>query len=402
MARYRYRAMNAAGRKLSGQISAVNETDLYFQLKQIGLDLVDASEIRENRFLTILARPIRTRDLIELCIHLEQLEKVGVPILDSLSDIRDSTESPRMRDVLNDVCRDVGNGKLLSEAFALHPTIFNQVFVGLIAAGEQTGNMSESFGHLVHHLKWNDEISKKIKKAVRYPLFLMVTMFVMMLSMMFFLVPQLTSFLSTIGLELPLSTRILIKASDFVQGYWWMVASFPLLVFVAAKLIYRFSAPAAYLFDHYMYRIPMIGPTARKIALSRFSHFFSIMFQSGIGVLQCLETSSQVVANRSLATSLEIVRKMVEGGNSLTNAMKSSGEFPELILRMIRIGEETGNLGESLGNISYFYDRDVNEAVDNMVASIQPLLTVVVGAVMIWIIISVLGPVYNSFAQLPI
>lgn len=402
MARFRYRAMNSAGRKIGGQITAVNETDLYFQLKQIGLDLVTSREQKENRLLTLLSKSIRARDLIELCIHLEQLEKVGVPILDSLSDIRDSTESPRMRDVLNDVCRDVGNGKLLSEALAMHPAVFNQVFVGLIAAGEQTGNMSESFGHLVHHLKWNDEITNKIKKAVRYPLFLLVTMFAMMLSMMIFLVPQLTSFLTTMGLELPLSTRILISASAFMKDFWWIVVSFPIVVLLSIKLLYRFSPSSAYLLDHYMYSIPMIGPTAKKIALSRFAHFFSIMFQSGIGVLQCIETSSRVVANRSMATSLEIVKKMVEGGSSLTNAMKSSGEFPELILRMIRIGEETGNLGESLSNISYFYDRDVDEAVNGMVASIQPMLTVMVGAIMIWIIASVFGPVYNSFSQLPI
>ncbi len=140
----------------------------------------------------------------------------------------------------------------------------------------------------------------------------------------------------------------------------------------------------------------------RKIALSRFSHFFAVMFQSGIGVLQCISTARKVVANRALDTSIGLVRDMVESGSSLTNALRSSGEFPSLVIRMVKIGEETGNLMDTLENVSYFYDRDVEESVNNMIGSIQPVLTLLIGGVMAWIILAVLGPVYDSFADLPL
>jgi type IV pilus assembly protein PilC len=163
-------------------------------------------------------------------------------------------------------------------------------------------------------------------------------------------------------------------------------------------MLYATSDSAAYTIDYYVYRLPIFGPTMRKIALSRFSHFFAVMFQSGIGVLQCIDSARRVISNRALGRSIALVREMVESGSSLTNALKVSGEFPNLVVRMVKIGEETGNLKDTLDNIAYFYDRDVEESVDSMIASIQPTLTMVIGVMMIWIILAVIVPVYSSFS----
>ena len=163
MQTYKYRALNKDARMMRGNLTAVNETDLYHRLKQAGLELLDAKIVKESKIASFMAKKVTTRDLVELCIHLEQLERVGVPILDSLNDIREATESVRLKDILADVVRDVGNGKLLSEALAEHPKVFNHVFVGLISTGETTGSMSESFAHLVKHLKWSDKMQRRMK-----------------------------------------------------------------------------------------------------------------------------------------------------------------------------------------------------------------------------------------------
>lgn len=402
MPTFRYRAINNAGRGLRGTMSAVNETDLYYKLQQAGLDLVESAQQTDSRLAALLAKPVGIRDLVEMCVHLEQLERVGVPILDSLNDIRESTESIKLRDILSEVVADVGNGKMLSEALARHPRTFNDVFVGLVHAGEQTGNMSESFAHLVKHLKWTEAMNKRIKKALQYPAFIFVISMGLLIGMMIFLVPQLSGFLIAIGLELPAQTKALIATSDFVRNYWWVVIGVPVLLGVTVRVFYAVNDKAAYLLDYYLYRIPVVGDTMRKIALSRFSHFFAVMFQSGIGVLQCIATARKVVANKALDTSIGLVHDMVEGGSSLTNALRSSGEFPNLVIRMVKIGEETGNLMDTLENISYFYDRDVAESVDGMIGAIQPTLTLFIGGVMAWIILAVLGPVYDSFSQLPL
>lgn len=397
MQTFKYRALNADARMMRGNLTAVNETDLYHRLKQAGLELLDAKVVKESKLASLVAKKVTTRDLVELCIHLEQLERVGVPILDSLNDIREATESVRLKDILADVVRDVGNGKLVSEALAAHPKVFNHVFVGLISTGESTGSMSEAFGHLVKHLKWADKMQRRLRQAMIYPAFMVVLTFASFISMMMFLVPQLSGFLKTIGIELPLMTVALIAVSDFVQDYWYLLIGLPFGIFALVRTLYAANENAAYLIDYYVYRLPIFGPTMRKIALSRFSHFFAVMFQSGIGVLQCIDSAKRVISNRALGRSINLVREMVESGSSLTNALKVSGEFPNLVVRMVKIGEETGNLKDTLDNIAYFYDRDVEESVDGMIASIQPALTMVIGVMMIWIILAVIVPVYSSF-----
>ncbi|MEQ8968733.1 MAG: type II secretion system F family protein [Azospirillaceae bacterium] len=402
MAAFRYRAVNSAGRTLRGTMSAASEAELFYRLRDIGLELLDAAPVRQSRFAFYLAKPIRTRDLIELCVHLEQLERVGVPILDALGDIRESTEQIRLRDVLADLSRDVAGGKLLSEALAAHPRVFNQVFVGLVAAGERTGRLADSFAHLARHLRWADETNARVRKALRYPLFLGATTVAMLVALLVFLVPQLSAFLAMMDTELPLMTRALMAVSEWVRVWWWALLGLPVVAVVAARLAYRASDAAAYVVDFYAHRVPVVGPVMRKIALSRFAHFFAVMYQSGIGVLQCIETARRTVANRALATSLDVVRRSVEGGSSLTDAFRSSGEFPDLVVRMVGIGEESGNLEETLENITYFYDRDVRDAVDTMIGGIQPIMTAVVGLLMLWVILAVMGPVYDSFSALPL
>ncbi len=402
MPTFRYRALNASGRQLRGSLSAVNENDLYYRLKAAGLDLVDANTKTESKIAAYFAPSIKTRDLIEMCVHMEQLERVGVPILDALHDIREATDSVRLRDVLTDVARDVANGSLLSEALAKQGKVFGKVFIGLISAGEKTGRMIDAFAHLVRHLKWVDEMNQRVSRVVRYPLFLLSFTAFMLLGMMLFLVPQMTEFLDTIGVEQPFMTIALINTSNLVRDIWPLLLAAPFLIWVVLKLLYNSNDRVAYELDSLFYRLPLVGPTMRKVALARFCHFFAMMFQSGIGVLQCISYARDVIDNRALATNIDLVRELVESGSTLTDAMRSSGEFPSLVVRMVKIGEETGNLRQTLDNIAYFYDRDVQESIDAMIASLQPLLTGIIGLIMAWVIVAVLGPVWDSFSQLPV
>lgn len=402
MKSYRYRALNQTGRTIRGTMSAVSEADLYYRLKELALEIVEAREVEPNRLLTLFANPVTTRDLIAMCVHLEQLERAGVPLLDSLNDIRDSTRARRLRDTLTEVCREVANGRLLSEALTTHPSVFNHLFIGLVAAGERTGQLGYSFGQLVKHLKWKAEMTNRIRKATRYPAFILVSTFIMITCMMLFLVPQLTGFLTSLNMELPWTTRSLISLSEFFQVYWWALTGTPVLIVITVRILYQMNETFAYHFDYFSRFVPVIGEVRTKIEVSRFSHFFSVMFKSGIGILDCIDSASRVVNNQSLKVSLGIVRQAVENGSSLTNAMRSCGEFPDLVVTMVKVGEESGNLAETLENVSYFFDHDVQDAVDTLISGIQPALTGSVGILMLWIIVSIMGPVYDSFSQLPL
>ena len=186
MPQYNYRAINERGRSIRGTLAAANEIDLYQALRDTGLELVEARLQGRRRSILAFLRRVPSRELIQLCIHMTELNKAGVPLLEGLSDIRDSTESPILRDALSEVAREVSEGANLSSAFARHPKIFDHIFVSLIATGEQTGNLTESFAHLSHHLKWAADMRAKMAKAARYPLFtLIVAMGVMFFLMMF-------------------------------------------------------------------------------------------------------------------------------------------------------------------------------------------------------------------------
>jgi len=298
------------------------------------------------------------------------------------------------------VHQDVTEGKSLSEAFNRHPRIFGTVFQSLLAAGEASGNLTESFTQLVKHLKWTEAVSAKIKKATRYPLIMLFMMFALFTFMMLFVVPQVVEFLVNSGQELPTITKSLIATSDFMQNYWWAVAGTPFVIFFSMRMMIRMSSDFAYRVDYAILRLPVFGMLIRKIALSRFSHFFATMFQSGVPILECLETAQKVVSNRCLSQSLGAVRNDVQDGNPLSAGLKDTGEFPNLVIRMVKIGEDSGRLGEILENVTEFYDKDVDESVDALVTMIEPALTAFAGLMMVWIVAGVMGPIYNSFSKL--
>ncbi|SOE00025.1 type II secretion system F family protein [Caenispirillum bisanense] len=397
---YAYRAINEKGRSVRGQINSVNETELFQQLHELGLELVDATTVTERKWALALSGRVKTRDLIQTCLHLEQLSAAGVPLIDALADLRESTDQPRLRNIIAEIYRDVSDGAPLSEAFGKHPKVFGPVFTALLAAGEESGNITESFSQLVKHLKWTDAVNAKVKKAIRYPAFILAMITFLFAFMMGYVVPQVVGFLKSQGNELAMLTQSLIATSDFVQDRWYVMIGLPIVLFVGIRVGMKVSYGFAYKVDQVMLVVPTLGPTIRKISLSRFAHFFAVMFNSGVPILQCLETAQRVVVNRCLTEAMSVVRERVQTGEALSAALKQSGQFPSLVTRMVRIGEESGNLSGTLENVTDFYDRDVDDTVDKLIAMAEPALTVVAGLMMAWIVAGVLGPIYDSFDKI--
>jgi type IV pilus assembly protein PilC len=397
---YNYRAMNERGRMVRGQINASNDTELFQRLKDTGLELISSGEVVQNRWTAMLAAKVRYRDLIQMCVHLQQLNGAGVSLIDGLADVRDATEQPRLRDAVSEIHSDVSEGKSLSQAFDKHPKLFGHVFTSLLAAGEESGNLTESFGQLVKHLKWTEAVQNKIKKATRYPAFMLCVILGLFFFMMMVVVPQVVSFLISSGQQLPAVTVALIATSDFVIEQWYVIIFTPIILFIIFKAGSYTSIEFRYRVDYYLLRSPVFGNLIRKISLSRFCHFFAVMFQSGVPILQCLETAQQVVNNLVLKESLRKVRESVQEGTSLSAALKDTHEFPGLVVRMVKIGEDSGNLTETLENVTGFYDNDVNEAVDALIAMIEPALTFVGGGIMAWIAIAVIGPIYETISKM--
>jgi type IV pilus assembly protein PilC len=401
MATFNYRAIDQTGRHAQGQIDALNEVDLEIRLERMGLDLITFKSTEKSK-KAFSQNKVSNRDLVMFCFQLEQLSSAGVPMLEGLNDLRESTANLYFQKVLGSLAGDVEGGKMLSQAMAEHPDVFDEVFVNLVAAGEQTGQLPKVFDNLCNTLKWQDELMSQTKKLLAYPLFVFVVVMAAVTFLMIYLVPEMVKFLNSLGQELPLNTRILIYISNAFVKYWWLILALPFVVVTGLAAYIRQSPEARYKFDYIKLKLPLTGEILHKIIMARFARYFALMYQTGIPILEAIKTCEKIVGNRVVADALSRAHAQINAGDSMSESFHNAGLFSPLVVRMIKVGENTGALDKSLLNVSYFYDRDVNEMMQKMLKLLEPALTVVLGLILAFIMMSVLGPVYDSFGKMKI
>jgi len=398
MANYSYKAIDPDGKYIKGKISAENPSDLMSLLKNSSLELITYKEERAKSAFT-LRKNITTQELISIFIHLEQLDRAGVSIIDAIQDLRDTTDSNGIKSVMQEIYESIKNGNMFSESIAKRSDIFKSTYVGLIAMGEKTGTLSNAFISIVEDIKWNIEIKRKTKKALVGPLFGLLLMFAVMGIMTSVVVPKVTGFLSAQNIELPLMTVSLIAFSHFAQKYWLIIIMIPIIFILTIKILAR-NKNLAVRIDFLKLRVPIFGGIITKIESAKFCQFFAITFKSGLGVLECLESSSIALQNKAIREAILYVKQQVSEGQSLSYAISTTEFFPSLVVRMFKIGEDSGNMESALKNIKYFYDKEINDAIDRIVSMIQPTITIVMGGMIAWISIAVFGPIYSTFSSL--
>jgi len=394
-----YKAIDTIGRIHNGKADAVNVADLEMRLKKLGMDLINCKEIKTGG-QAITGRGVKRRDLIMFCFHLEQTSKAGVPILDSLEDLRDSTENTRLRDVISAMSESIEGGRTLSQAMRDFPGVFSNVFASLVHAGEQTGEIAVVFNKLGESLKWQDELASQTKKVLMYPAIVGTVVTGVVFFLMIYLVPQLVSFVKTMGSKLPVHTLVLIAVSNFFVSYWYLVITVPLVTVIGIMLAVKINPAARLTFDGLVLKIPVIGSILQKLILARVAGFFAMMYAAGITIIDCIRTAEDIADNLAVRKAMSAVGQQVADGNSLSKSFAATNLFPRLVIRMIIVGETTGALQESLENIAYFYTRDVRESIDKLQSIIQPAMTVVLGTIIGWVMFSVLGPIYDLISNI--
>jgi type IV pilus assembly protein PilC len=399
MAIFTYKAIDPSGKAVLGRIDAANVFDLEQRLSRMGLDLVNGAQ-SSQRSRMIGRGKVTRQDLINFCFHLEQLSNAGVPIVEGLTDLRESVENPRFREVISGLIESIEGGDSVSQALADYPEVFGRVFVNLVRSGEQTGRLPEVLRSLTESLKWEDELVAQTKKLMMYPAFVGSIVVLVTFFLMTYLVPQMTGFLRNMGQTIPLQTQILIAVSDFFVNYWWAIIAVPFILWFGIKLAARSYPSIEYRLDDYKLRAPLIGPILRKITLSRFASSFAMMYSSGITVLDAIRACEQIVSNKPLENALHVAGQQIAEGKNLTAAFQDVDLFPPLVIRMLRIGENTGALDTALLNVSYFYNREVRESIGKVQAMIEPALTLVLGVILGWVMLAVLGPVYDTISKM--
>jgi type IV pilus assembly protein PilC len=399
MALFTYKAVDERGRNVVGRVEAVNVFDLEQRLARMGLDLVvGGPSTQRTRFMG--GGRVARQDLINFCFHLEQLVGAGVPVIEGLVDLRESIENRRFREVVSGLVESIEGGKNLSAALADYPEVFSKVFVSLVRSGEQTGKLPEVLKSLTESQKWEDELAAQTKKLLMYPAFVGSIVLLVTLFLMIYLVPQMTGFIRNMGQEIPLQTRILIGVSNFFVNFWWAILASPFVAWIGLKMAMQRNPGVEYALDHYKLKLPLLGPVLRKIILSRFASSFAMMYASGITILDAIRSCEEIVGNKPLENALRIAGQQIAEGKNMTAAFTDLGLFPPLVIRMLRIGENTGALDTALLNVSYFYNREVRESIGKVQAMIEPMLTLLLGALLGWVMLSVLGPVYDAISKM--
>jgi type IV pilus assembly protein PilC len=398
VALFAYRAVDADGRISTGNLDAANAIDLELRLKRLGLDLVTFGSVK--RSTAARTRRITREELITFCFHLSQLLKAGVTIIEALTDLRDTVDNQGFRQVLAALLEDIEGGLTLSDAMAHHGYCFDEVFVALIKAGEQSGQLNVVLDELTENLKWQDEMAGQAKKALVYPAIVLVVIVGVVFVLMTVLVPQLAATFKTLVPKLPRETEMLIALSNFFVKYWYLLLGIPVAISVGGWIMSRTNDKVRRSLDGIALKIPVLGDLRQKIILARFSTFFAMLYRAGISVLDCIQICEKIVGNRVMEAGLQRVGRSISEGQGISQAFIATKLFPPLVLRMLRVGESTGGLDTALLNVSYFYNRQVRESISRMQQLLGPATTVVLGGLVIAIMYAIFLPIYDVIAKI--
>jgi len=396
---YRYIGINRTGERINGTARASSESELELRLAKSNIDLISVRVDRQMS-LGIGGGRVRLRDIVALTIQLEQLLRAGLSLMDILNDMAATTENLALREVLSDIYDKMEGGKSFSDALMAHPQYFDRVFVYLIKVGEQSGNLEHILGQLAEMKKWQDELQAKAKKIMIYPTILLFIITGVFMFMMTFVVPDIVRFVVDMGGEISGSTKALIATSNFVIEFWYVLLLTPVTIITLIKLLLKRSEMFRLLWDRGLLKIPLFGDIIRKIKLARMANTMGVMYSSGISLPDTIKMVTNILNNAVLERAMGQASSFINEGRSIHESFEMTNEFPPLVIRMLRVGENTGRMDEAMQNISYFYDREAKEMIERIEPAIEPLLTLAMAAIIGWVMTAVLGPVYDIMTQI--
>jgi type IV pilus assembly protein PilC len=393
---YQYKVRDRSGNLVSGTLVADNERLVLDRLREMGYTPLEVGKERKGLNLEINLRPAKVK-LKELSVFSRQFATMvnsGLPILRGLAILADQTDSKELARVLGAVRMDVEQGASLSAAMAKHPKVFNDLYIAMIRSGETGGVLDDVLLRLAALLEREVHLRQKIKSAMTYPIAVVALVILIMSAMLLFVVPQFKSIYGQLGGTLPLPTRVLLAMSDAMKKYWYIVV----LLAIAARFLfrrYKRTAAGREMVDSLKLRVPIFGSLFHKTALSRFSSTLGMLLRSGVPILQALDIVSDTVNNRVIAKAVADVQASVREGESIAKPLSKHKIFPPMVVQMLAVGEETGQIDTMLDKVATFYDNEVEASVDALTSLIEPLLIAIIGGCVGAAVIALYMPMFN-------
>lgn len=394
---YRYRGVDATGRVVTGELEALNPMELRTQLAQGQITLLSARAQRQRS--SMRRQKLTPQEKLDLMYHLQMLLQAGVSIVDALDDLR-SSDSVNLRRTGGILLSRINAGESLAQAMRADPDNFDSVVVSLVHAGEGTGALPEVLERIVDSMRWQIELASQLKKALAYPAFVGITVSGVVVFLMVYLVPQLVVFIQSAGQDLPMHTRLLIAVSDAFVHYWWAILGTPPTLFGLVNLAARQNQKFRGWLQGVLLKSPLIGPLVHKIVVARLLDIFGLMYRTGVPIIQGLDHCIEVTQNLPIQEATARVRDRIVTGIGITDAFAAESVFPSIVIRMLRVGEMTGAIDQALENVTRFFNREVRDSVNRIQSLLEPIITVILGLILGWIMLAVLGPIYDTITKI--
>jgi len=401
MAVYAWKGRNARGEEVQGQLEALTENGVADQLIAIGVAPVhialqeQVAKVNTNDWLQRWQRvPVNDEDVLLFSRQMYSLTKAGVPILRALAGLQASSTKPALVELLQDIRSSLDQGRELSAALARHQDVFGAFYISMIRVGEMTGKLTEVFLRLNEHMEFERDVRERIKQALRYPVFVLIAMTIAIVILNVFVIPVFAKVFAGFHAELPLITRGLLGFSN------WMITWWPLLLVALAAGVmlvrsYLRTTEGRYRWDQRKLTLPIVGDIIRKATLARFARSFALSSQSGVPLVQGLTVVAQTVDNAYIGSRIEQMRDGIERGESIQRCAAATGVFTPVVLQMIGVGEETGELDSLLFEIADMYERETDYSIKGLSAAIEPILLAVIAVLVLLLALGVFLPLWN-------
>lgn len=392
MPSFQYTARDAKGELKTGSLEAANRDDVMTQLRRQRMNVVKVVEQAKAKQKT--GGPITMRDIVIFTRQFSTMINSGLPLVQALDILSKQSESPALAAVTRQVVFDVESGHTVADALAKHPKAFSDLYVNMVAAGEAGGILDTILMRLATFMEKNDALVRKVKGAMIYPGVIMSVAGGAILILLIFVIPVFQSMFDSVGLTLPLPTRIVVGMSKFVTGYWWAIGASVVGAFYAIKGWYK-TPDGKLRLDRLMLQAPILGDVLRKSAVSRFTRTLGTLISSGVSILDGLEITAKTAGNRVISDAIMASRASIAGGDTISAPLARSNVFPPMVISMIAVGEQTGGLDEMLSKIADFYDEEVDTAVSNLLSLLEPVMIVFLGVVVGGMVVAMYLPIFD-------
>ena len=391
MPAFTYTARTSGGELRTATIDAPSREEVVAQLRRQRLSIVKVDEDAKPK------KPkgnVKMRDIVIFTRQFSTMINAGLPLVQALDILAKQSENKVLADVTRAVVFDVESGHTVADALAKHPNAFSELYVNMVAAGEAGGILDTILMRLATFMEKNDALIRKVKGAMIYPGVIMSVAAIAIIVLLIFVIPVFESMFASVGMGLPMPTRVVIAMSRFLKSYWWAVGAGLFGGFTLLKRYYA-SSSGKLVIDRFMLRVPVLGDVLRKSAVSRFTRTLGTLISSGVSILDGLEITAKTAGNRVIQDAIMASRASIAGGDTIAAPLAKSNVFPPMVISMIAVGEQTGGLDEMLTKIADFYDEEVDAAVSGLLSLLEPIMIVFLGVVVGGMVVAMYLPIFD-------